>query len=590
MTWAEPGRLWLLLVLPLLALRAWQGRSRRLRDWGALGQGGRPPSDGPLAWTGALACLVLALAGPLWGRSERPPLPPGHDLVIALDVSRSMGAEDAVPDRLGLAVGAAEGLVRSLGKGADRGDRVAVVAFAGKGVLRCPLTENLGAVVDALRALRPGGVEPGGTDLAAALDAATEAFDDQERAEGRSVILFSDGEDHPDRWRPALGRALERGLIVHTVALGDDENPRPVPRRPRAGVSSDTLSYQGGPVLSRRVDGPLRAIADASGGAFVPVGLADTDLGRLFLSRIEPVARERLAAVRPGGAAARFGACLVAALAFALAACRPRRSALPDRNAGILLNAAVVVLLALAAGAGPAADPVDPSSLVDRGRLAYAEGRFDAALDDFNRAVAAAPASPWPRYGRAATLYQLGRHEDARADYVRARAAADPGLRTRIDFALGNTAAALGDTPGALGHYDDCLTSAAEGPDLDEIRRRAGANRRFVAEASRAVPAPDPEDSNASGPGEPPKKSGDPGEGPAVKGEGPARPPPGPSGDDPPSGSRGPGGAGGGGAAPPKAGTPGDLLDEALGNVREALRRRLDREPLSEASDDFKDW
>src|SRR6185437_9839580 len=119
-------------------------------------------------WLGAMVCLVLALAQPRWGRSAIGPMPPGHDVILAVDVSRSMAAEDAVPDRLGLAVEAAESLLKALGR--ERGTRVGLVAFAGRGVLRCPLTENLGAVVDALDRLRPGDVRPGGTNLGAALD------------------------------------------------------------------------------------------------------------------------------------------------------------------------------------------------------------------------------------------------------------------------------------------------------------------------------------------------------------------------------------------------------------------------------------
>ena len=95
-----------------------------------------------------------------------------------------MGAEDATPNRLGLAVEIAESLVLRLAR--QPSDRSAVVAFAGRGVLRCPLTQNMGAVVDAMERLRPGDVQPGGTDLGAALDAAREAFNPDEPTEGRT--------------------------------------------------------------------------------------------------------------------------------------------------------------------------------------------------------------------------------------------------------------------------------------------------------------------------------------------------------------------------------------------------------------------
>src|SRR4051794_33266024 len=91
---------------------------RRVRDWAALGQGGRPGGDGGWGWLAAIACLIVALAQPRWGRDAGEVLPPGQDVVLLVDVSRSMGAEDAVPDRLGVAVEAAESLVAALGPGA----------------------------------------------------------------------------------------------------------------------------------------------------------------------------------------------------------------------------------------------------------------------------------------------------------------------------------------------------------------------------------------------------------------------------------------------------------------------------------------
>src|SRR5579864_3475479 len=214
---ARPEWLWLLTaLLPLSIWIAW-GRRRRARAWSRLGQGGHPLGDGAWSWLGAMACLLVALAQPRWGRAAAPPLPPGQDVVLLVDTSLSMGSEDAIPNRLGVAVEAAESLVAALGK--VLGNRVGVVAFSGRGVVRCPLTENLGAVIDSLRELRPGDVLPRGTDLNAALDAANEAFDGEEHSEGRSIVVFSDGEDLTGTWKTALDRLKRSGVVVHTVAI-----------------------------------------------------------------------------------------------------------------------------------------------------------------------------------------------------------------------------------------------------------------------------------------------------------------------------------------------------------------------------------
>ena len=172
-----------------------------------------------------------------------------------VDVSRSMGVEDAVPNRLASAVEAAESLVNALAR--EPSNRAAVVAFAGRGVLRCPLTENLGAVLDALHRLRPGAVRPGGTDLGAALDTAREALGAEEHAEGRAIVVFSDGEDHLDRWSSRLDRLREEDIVVHAVAIGDADQAHPV----LDGKTAQPLLYHREPVFSRRDDSALETIA-----------------------------------------------------------------------------------------------------------------------------------------------------------------------------------------------------------------------------------------------------------------------------------------------------------------------------------------
>ena len=228
--------------IALALARSWcrccSGRS------GAAGGGGSAGSRLPSAAgrreterresSASIACLIIAMAQPRWGNLPSPDLPPGHDLVFVMDVSRSMAAEDAVPSRLAVAVEVAESLVKTLGQ--DVSNRAAVVAFAGRGVLRCPLTENLGAVLDALDRLRPGSVTPGGTDLAAALDTAIEAvaIDPQQHAQGRAIVIFSDGEDHADRWSSRLERLRQQDIVVHAVSIGDaDGRPSRTDRQDR---------------------------------------------------------------------------------------------------------------------------------------------------------------------------------------------------------------------------------------------------------------------------------------------------------------------------------------------------------------------
>ena len=222
MGFARPELLWLLTILVPLSIWTIRGRWRRRKRWQSLAQRGRPTRDGTPGIVAAIVCLIIALAQPRWGHLPGSALPPGHDLVLLIDVSRSMAAEDAVPNRLAVAVEMAESLVRPLGR--DPSNRAAVVAFAGRGVLRCPLTENLGAVLDALRstAARLGQARrdrPGG--CARCRHRRCVGVDRQEHAQGRAIVIFSDGEDHADRWRSRIERLRQQDIVVHAVSIGD---------------------------------------------------------------------------------------------------------------------------------------------------------------------------------------------------------------------------------------------------------------------------------------------------------------------------------------------------------------------------------
>ena len=287
-----------------------------------------------------------------------------------IDVSRSMAAEDAVPNRLAVAVEMARSLVRPLGR--DPSNRAAVVAFAGRGVLRCPLTENLGAVLDALGRLHPGSVKPGGTDLGAALDAAIDAVAvaGQEHAQGRAIVIFSDGEDHADRWRSRIERLRQQDIVVHTVSIGDAENGHPVP----ADKSSEPLTFRGEKVLSKRSD-------TSSGGDRSRHRRNDREAGTgLERSRHAVRVKDRAArrrqheASRLAGKAERFPLFLLSALVLLLLGCLPAnrgwywhwswswRSPGWRRSSRGLRPASVLVGLAVFATGAADGQPKSPSS------------------------------------------------------------------------------------------------------------------------------------------------------------------------------------------------------------------------------------
>ncbi len=217
--------------------------------------------NGRVAGAVGVALLALALARPQWGEMVRRSGESGADLVICLDVSRSMRARDVAPDR---ATVARRMLHRFCAESV--GDRAALVLFAGEAMVRVPLTTDLvtlnqiGAAADELD------VAKGGMDLAAALDAAALAL---VGTEGGAVVVLTDGEDRDGRGLAAAQHMRASGIAVHVVAIGTERGARiPVVEQGR----EDYLRDAKGLLVETAPDhATLEALAAAGGGSFEAV-------------------------------------------------------------------------------------------------------------------------------------------------------------------------------------------------------------------------------------------------------------------------------------------------------------------------------
>jgi len=294
-TWA----FWLLGVPPLLGLLAVFALRRRNRALARLGsqpalellvaeRGWARLLRGFLASLG-LTLLVTGIAGPQWGRDWTQPVAPGRDLVVVLDLSRSMFAEQ--PSRLQRAQ---TGLTRLAEALKDRGGhRVALVVFAAHAKVACPLThdyDHFREVVEGLAADRlPPEIlasddDPSGTRIGSGIRAAVELHEPR-FAGYQDILLLSDGDDpvHDGEWRLPAAEARAKGIPVHTVGVGDpdgDGSTIPTPDGPLPGAGGD-------PVRTRLQEGPLQDIAEMTEGVYIPAQTRALPLGRLFRERIE---------------------------------------------------------------------------------------------------------------------------------------------------------------------------------------------------------------------------------------------------------------------------------------------------------------
>ena len=461
--------------------KLWPDRSRTRKGWQA-----------GLVLAG-LTLALIAAARPQWGTREETVFQRSRDLLIALDVSRSMLAPDVHPNRLQRAKYDIMDLVKEL-----QGDRAALMAFRGKATMLCPLTTDYAFLRQALDAAGPDSAPRGETDIGDAIQKALDSFD-PETGSHKAIILISDGEDLGGRALDAAAQAAARGIPIFTVGLGARDGVR-IPN----GTEGGYVRYQGNDVVTRLHDDALYAIATKTGGAYVPIGTAGTagtTLGTLYRDHLRKVTARDLEETQQRRQVERYPwflfpafLCLTAATLLSRGRLR-RRPAPPEgtpegkKPTSAPLGKLVVVLLAMAlwsvsataqtneAGTnavpaptdhgGTAVPTVSTTPPIPPGRagarvaqLLYRRGQYAAAADAYRQAatISNPRAQRDFRFNAAVALYRDGQFQAA-ADLFRSIV-----LEERV--ADGAAAAGLG----------TALFQAAEAPgdpETDNAERRA---------------------------------------------------------------------------------------------------------------------
>jgi Ca-activated chloride channel family protein len=235
--------------------------------------------------------LIVALARPYLGYDEELVEQNGLDVVVAVDTSKSMLAQDIVPDRLERAKLAALGLMQNA-----KSDRLGLVAFAGQAFLECPLTADDPAFEESVQALNVDSVSQGGTGIANAIDTAMTAF--REKGHYNAIVLLTDGEDNVDESAAlaAAKRAAGAGVKIFTIGIGSTAGD--FIRVAGADGNSDFVrDAQGNVVKTHLNESLLREIAGTTGGFYLPLQGADTmdvlyDRGLAPLPKAQGVGRK----------------------------------------------------------------------------------------------------------------------------------------------------------------------------------------------------------------------------------------------------------------------------------------------------------
>jgi len=496
MSFGAAGYLFLLLLAAgggALAIWWMFWRERARKRFGAMsGGGGRIASYvAPALLVGALAVTAFAAARPRIGSRDVQVDQRGVDMVIVLDVSNSMLADDVQPSRLGRAQAEIDALLERM-----QGNHVGLVIFAKLAFGRSPLTADMQAlrgIVDGIAGERA--LVPAGSDLGGAITGAQRLLA-AGSATTKTMLIVSDGEDRGAGVAAAVDGARRAGIRIDTAGVGTAAGASVRDVDAATGTSRVRVGAAGNPVTTRLDAAALERIAEAGGGRYIALAGDGSRLAGLA-SELKDLTQTAFATKQSSEPIERFQ--LFAAAALLLLAGplawpmlrRPRAASKlwPLAGAGLLIGAVCSTTVA---------------SLNRQGNAAYSRGEFAASLGYYRTAQAKAP-TQGELYHNAGNAYdRSGQYDKAIDETLRALPAAQD-LVSRIEYALGNHYAGASKLSNALEAYKRTLL--ADPTDLDAKHNLEVVTARLTPSPSptptpreRTTPAPDSTAAPASTP------------------------------------------------------------------------------------------
>jgi len=447
MSFAQPHLLWLLLLLPLAGLFwLWAGNRRREmlarlgdpalieRLSASVNRNGRRWQQ--RLWFLALAFLILALARPQWGSQVQVVEQEGVQVMVVLDVSKSMLAQDLKPDRLTRARLEISDLMNRLD-----GDEIGLVLFSGASFIQFPLTSDYDTARAFLDNARPEVISRPGTAVADAIETAMSGFDPQ-RSSQKVIVIMTDGEDHEGDPVAAAQQAAADGAIIYTIGFGSAQG-EPIPEFDADGrLVGYKKDGNGEVVLSRLDEVTLQRIAQTANGRYFRARADGSELDELA-AELDDLQAEQLQTRFETQKIERFQLFLLVTLAAMFISEliperirrkeRSSRAGKPGRLRSWRPLRMILPLLVFLGGCAPSA-----GRLLAKGNEAFADGAYDRALEAYNKAREAAPEAAEPLYNSANVYYRQESYQEAGALLQQALGYAQDELAQFAHYNLGN--------------------------------------------------------------------------------------------------------------------------------------------------------
>lgn len=395
----HPLLLLTLMIAPLFLAGAWcwqRNVARRLQRFSRHAQPFPPRSRLQLILVSlALLLLAIACAGPRWGRSTETFQAKLRNVIVAVDISRSMLAQDIRPCRLEYVKADIHELIDSL-----QDDRMGLLAFKGVGELLCPLTSDKSYLHDCVNRLTVEHLPPGETNLATAIDTALQSFAVAQTSHN-VLLLISDGEQLSGEALDAADRAKAANVPIFTIGIGDARGTPLV-------IDGVPVKWEGKPVTSALDESTLKAIATRSKGRYIPLAtshLSKTSLVTIYQRYLSQLDAQLIAEQREHAFTDRTWLFTLTGLLFLFAAATLSLGRIPwARRATTLL----FLFATLSASAGT------PER---QAQSAYQKGHYLQAIDLYTEALADPTLSTETRahyaYNKALALWKAGQRDTA---------------------------------------------------------------------------------------------------------------------------------------------------------------------------------
>ena len=498
MSFGAPQWLWGLFLIPLLIalfVRSEQRGVKRLQEFVSArllpqlaGTVNRPRRILRFALQLlGLALVIVSLAQPRWGYTFEDVKRKGLDLLIAVDTSRSMLSNDVQPNRLDRVRLAIQDLIGQL-----QGDRVGLIAFAGRAFLQAPLTIDYDAVVEAVNNLDTKTIPEGGTNISSAITLATQSFG-KSATGNRALVIFTDGEELSGDAVKSAKEAGDAGVRIFTVGVGTPQGSL-IPVTGDDGQTDFVKDSSGQVVKSKLDDKRLREIAQATGGFYLHLENGPRSMQQIQnegLAKMQAAEMDVRLSRRP---IERYewplGAALIA-LALSILIPERKRARQRDYAASPARKTARAVTGAPAGAAAAAVLLVaflsTPAFATAPGLDAYRSGKFEDAYGQFQQTLKTHPdsrAEDKLQFDSGAAAYKLKDYSKALESFSQALLSRDAGLQSKGHYNLGNTLYQHGETQksddkklrdwtNALDHYEQTLK-------LDPQNKEARDNYDYV--------------------------------------------------------------------------------------------------------------